>query len=475
MNRQIVACLAGLGGLGLVFGGDLAAGLLGSGAALAQTGAEPAKPAAPAGHDVPAAPPAALPLDWKTLESPLLLNHRQLTQREHSMQGPGFIKAGEAYFDHQQPPKYIIFQATVVPPAGEDPEPFYAMYVARLLRDESGRITGLDEPIRISPEKSANTCGWFHPSIPWRVLFGSTMTTPSEDTKAGFQVGTRKYVWMFPKEMNVVFRDLRPVHRELTAPTATELPPTPAGWQGPIGTLVDLPNYDAECSWSKDGRFVLYAHVRDEPTHGRPDADIWVYDTQTRKNHEIVRGEGYDGGPFFSPDGKMICYRSDRRGDDLLQLFIAELKFDSDGVPVGVEREHQITDDQNVSWAPYWHPSGKFLVYGTSAIAHSNYEIFAIEVDPTKSASELRKRRVTFASGADVLPVFSDDGKLMMWTAQRGPMVSGETKPSSQLWIADVNPAAGGFSDPSHLFDNLPDQRPEGAGGASPAAHPTNN
>ena len=47
--------------------------------------------------------------------------------------------------------------------------------------------------------------------------------------------------------------------------------------------------------------------------------------------------------------------------------------------------------------------------------------------------------RVTFADGADVLPVFSADGKYMIWTAQRGPRAEGDAKPSSQLWIAEWN------------------------------------
>ena len=38
-----------------------------------------------------------------------------------------------------------------------------------------------------------------------------------------------------------------------------------------------------------------------------------------------------------------------------------------------------------------------------------------------------------------MLPVFSPDGKYLMWTAQRGPMAEGEERPSSQTWIADVN------------------------------------
>ena len=41
----------------------------------------------------------------------------------------------------------------------------------------------------------------------------------------------------------------------------------------------------------------------------------------------IVQAKGYDGGPFFSPDGKRICYRSDRHGDNMLQIFVADLAF----------------------------------------------------------------------------------------------------------------------------------------------------
>ncbi|MEQ8911787.1 MAG: hypothetical protein RIE03_05810, partial [Pseudomonadales bacterium] len=47
--------------------------------------------------------------------------------------------------------------------------------------------------------------------------------------------------------------------------------------------------------------------------------------------------------------------------------------------------------------------------------------------------------RITQADGADVLPVFSPDGRYLMWTAQRGELAEGEQRPSSQLWIAEVD------------------------------------
>ena len=400
-------------------------------AAAACSGQPADKPA-----DKPAAPPAAAqpPLDWKTLEAPILSNHVQLTTREQ------FLKAGEAYFSPEG--KWIIFQAVPAPEAGKGPEPHYSMYVAKLKRD-GGHITGIEKPILISPPGSWNSCGWFHPQSPHRVIFGSTIVAPATEQKNEFKVGQRTYTWMLPTEAEIVersilevFDDLNPGALARTSWSADATTPKP---------LFARPDYDAECSYSPDGRLVLYAHVREDRAGGRPDPDIWVYDTQTKKNHPLVTADGYDGGPFFSPDGKRICYRSDRKLNDLLQLFVADLKFEG-GTVVGIEREHQLTDNQAVNWAPYWDRTGSFLIYCTSEVGHTNYEVFAVEAkaarlrEGTKPA-DLKRVRMTQATGADVLPVFSFDGKHMMWTAQRGPMVSGEQKPSSQLWVAEFNAA----------------------------------
>jgi TolB protein len=389
----------------------------------------------------PGGPPSEprTPLDWRALEAPVLSHHVQLTSRDV------FLKAGEAYFDPGA--NWIIFQAVPVPGEGHDPDPFYSMYVAKLTRGGDGRVSGIEKPILVSAPGSANTCGWFHPRSPGTILFGSTIEPPATDQRSGFQVGTRTYMWLFPQEMEIVSTTVRQVFIE----AAGKNPPYLPKGQTPARPVFSRPDYDAECSYSADGRFILYAHVReDRKTGGRADADIWVYDTQTGKHHALVTADGYDGGPFFSPDGKRVCYRSDRALNDLLQLFVADLRFDEAGVPVGVSREYQITDNGQVNWAPYWHPSGNFLVYGTSEVGHWNYEVFAIEIDDSKlradgpgnrAAETLRRCRVTRADGADVLPVFSPDGKLMMWTAQRGAMKEGEQKPSSQLWIAEFDPA----------------------------------
>lgn len=393
----------------------------------------------------PAAPPAppTAPIDWKTLEAPLLTRHVQVTFRDT------FVRAGEQYFS----PKgdWIVFQGVPVPTPGGPVDPHYSMYVAKIKKDGAGHVTGIEEPIKISPPNSYNTCGWFHPKEPWRVLFASTLLSPKDDQKAGFQVGTRSYKWLFPEETDIVTRNVLEIAEDVMpgCPMNEEIAKKPD-----IKVAQPLflqPNYDAECSYSPDGRFVLYGRARETKTADRPDVDIWVYDTKSKEHHALVVADGYDGGPFFSPDGKMICYRSDRSLDDLLQIFVATLKFNAEGVPVGIEKEYQLTANGQVNWAPYWHPSGKVLVYGNSGADHRNYEIYAVEVN-LENPSAARSHRISYASGTDILPVFSNDGKLMMWCSQRGPMIEGEQRPSSQIWIAECVLNGGGFDQPEKLF-----------------------
>lgn len=364
--------------------------------------------------------------DWRRSEAPLLTDHVQLTFPDQ------FAKAGEAYFDPST--RWIIFQAVERPADGEEPSPHYTMYVARLEKDARGTITGIDEPEQVSAPNSANTCGFFDPTSPHSIIFGSTITEPKAPDKAGYQRGTSKYVWAFPTEMEVCRRAVPSIAKELGLKVLIPVDATIAKpvFERPGG-------YDAECGYSPDARFIVFASIDPETA----DSDLWVWDAHTNTQTPLVAEEGYDGGPFFSPDGKRICYRSDRRGNDLLQLFVADLAFDDSGAITGIKAEHQLTDDTNVNWAPFWHPSGDFLVFATSRMGHHNYEVFSIDVPPNgapggRAVDNRASKRVTHASGFDGLPVFSNDGQWMMWTSQRGEKLPDEHRPSSQIWVARV-------------------------------------
>jgi hypothetical protein len=378
--------------------------------------AEPAPAAAPA-HAQPA-PAAAAPAavggsdDWREAERGILENHVQLTFPDR------FVKAGEAYFSSDRPnAKRIIFQAVEVPPDGREADEFYAMFVADLVRNRQGRITGLDNIRRISPPGSANTCGWFHPRDPERVFFGSTIGPPTSSHPPGYNRSSGRYRWMFPPEMQIVTVPL-----DQADGTAASLEVVVGGTNA----------YAAEDALNGDGRLMVYCSL--ESGGG----DLFIKDLLTGVVTPVVEADGYDGGPFFSPEGRRICYRSDRHGDHLLQLFVADLAFDEEGHVTGKSREYQLTANEHVNWCPFWHPGGRHLVFSSSLIGHHNYEVFLIDADPGNlpgSSGSIRygtgMQRVTRAEGSDVLPVFNADGTLMMWTSRRGP------DGTVQLWVAD--------------------------------------
>ena len=349
-----------------------------------------------------------------------------------------FSRAGESYFSHDG--KWIIFQGSPRALFGSGPgggHANYGMYVGKLTFDADGYVTGMETPIEVSPPGSANTCGWFFPDEPWRILFGSTLVEPSGVESAGYQRGTSRYRWAFPVEMEIVTRVVQEIYDDYREePKVTgELDFLPTEYE-PTVMFPKPEGYTAECALTPDGRHLVYCQVDPDTGVG----DLWIRDLQNGTEVRAVEADGYDGGPFFSPCGTRICYRSDRDRNDLLQLYVSDLAFDENGSVTGIEREYQLTDNGHVNWAPFWHPSGKMLVYAGSEVSHMNYEVFAIEVPPfgaeDTGPGSHEIQRVTFADGFDGLPVFSDDGRHFMWTGQRGELYGEEDRPSSQVWIA---------------------------------------
>jgi Tol biopolymer transport system component len=329
-------------------------------------------------------------------EDQVLANPLQLTR--------GFQRAGEAYFSPDM--RWIIFQAAMTP---DDP---YSMYLAQL-KWQGDDITGINTPIRISPPGSWNSCGYFSPDGN-SLIFSSTRKPYEKPPRAP----TTQYTWDIPRAGDEIYRA--------------------DGWKGliaalPPGANTDLAKhaitnhnaYSAECAFSPDGKWIVYSST------ASGDQELWAIRADGAMPVQLTHTPGNDGGPFFSPDGKRITYRSDRKGNGNLQVYVADLVFNAGGDITAIANEKRLTNedaglkwDNAMNWAPYWHPDNRHLVWSTSVLGQRNFELYLMRDDGS------RKTRITFTENSDVLPVFSPDGKWLMWTSRRG-----EDK-SSQIWIA---------------------------------------
>lgn len=315
------------------------------------------------------------------LEAKHLANIKQVTS--------GLPRAGEGYFSPDG--KHIIYQAY---PIGY---PFYQIYVQKL---------GEKTPRRISPGRGRTTCSYFSPDGK-KILFASAHSDPHPDVtelkarQLAAQGGRRRYQWDFDPHMEIYV----------------------CNFDGTgMKRLTKSPGYDAEGSYSSDGKQIVFTSSR----KGNP--DIYIMDADGSNVRQITDVPGYDGGPFFSPDNKWIIFRSDRKKEHMLQLF---------AVSVDGKRTVQLTDNLNqVNWCPYFHPSGKYLIWSGADYSRgprsAHFQLFTMEIESTDTTFKGGKiTQITHSTNADVLPVFSPDGKKLMWTSTRSD------DGSSQLFIAD--------------------------------------
>ncbi len=314
-------------------------------------------------------------------EAKLLANLRQVTF--------GLPRAGEGYFS----PKgdWIVYQAY---PIGY---PFYQIYVQKL--DEKN-------PRLLSTGRGRTTCAYFSPDGT-KILFASSHTDPNIDQtelKARQEAaagGRRRYLWDFDPHM-----DIYVINFEGTG----------------MKRLTDSDGYDAEGSYSSDGKQIVFTSSRDG------DPDLYLMDADGSNVRQLTNHPGYDGGPFFSPDNEWVIFRSDRQKEHMLQLF---------AISVDGKTEVQLTNNlDQVNWCPFFHPSGKYLVWAgadySKGPANAPFHLFTMEIEhePGLLKGGLITQ-ITHSTAQDVLPVFSPDGTKLMWTSTRTP------DGTSQLWIAD--------------------------------------
>ena len=330
-------------------------------------------------------------------EAKLLSGTRQLTFEGR--------RSGEGYFSADG--SRMVFQSE-----REAGNPFYQIYLLDL---ETGDVE------RVSPGHGKTTCAWIHPSRN-EILYASTEHDPlsAEYQKKEYEERAssrvRKYSWDYDPEYELYLRDLDSGSARVVAPAR---------------------GYDAEGSISPDGKTIVFSSNRhayaegvelSEAEQARLEIDkayfldLYSTDLETGETTRLTDEPGYDGGPFFSADGERICWRRFSPKGDTAEIFTAK----ADGSDV-----RQLTRLGAMSWAPYFHPSGEYLVFTTNLHGFANFELYLVRADGKGDPV-----RVTGADGFDGLPVFTPDGKSLSWTSGRN------SQKQSQIYLAGWNHAA---------------------------------
>ena len=300
----------------------------------------------------------------------------------------GFPRAGEGYFSADG--TKLIFQSE-----REPGNPFYQIYLMDLMTGDTQRI---------SPGVGKTTCGWIHPDGK-RVMFASTHQDAEAKAKQEAEIKERlaatkrRYAWDYDENYEIWECSLA---------------------DQSLKNLTNAPGYDAEGCWSPDGRQMVFASNRaaysrqltpEEAEHMKTDKqffmDLYLADADGSNPRQLTNVPGYDGGPFFSADGKMICWRRFTPKLDQAEIWV----MNADGTG-----QRQVTRLGALSWAPYFHPSGKYLIFTTNLQGFANFELYIVDVEGRRAPV-----RVTHTEGFDGLPVFSPDGKKIVWSSHRTP------------------------------------------------------
>ena len=193
--------------------------------------------------------------------------------------------------------------------------------------------------------------------------------------------------------------------------------------------------YNAETTLSPDGKRVIFTSTVDG------DIDLYTMNVDGTDQRRLTSRVGYDGGAWFSPDGRSIVWRAAypvTAADtaDYLNLLHQRLVrpakveiwvADADG-----KNPRQVTHLGGANFAPVFTPDGKRIIFS------SNYErprsgafdLFLINPDGTGL------EKITTEPDFDSFPMFSYDGKKLVWASNRNQKLPGETN----LFIADWVP-----------------------------------
>jgi Tol biopolymer transport system component len=201
--------------------------------------------------------------------------------------------------------------------------------------------------------------------------------------------------------------------------------------------LTTTPGYDAEATISPDGKTIVWTSVKDG------DLDLYAMNLDGTRVRRLTDDVGYDGGAFFSPDSKRIVYRAAHPTDpadiaryqELLaqrlvepgQLEIFVINADGSG-------KKQVTSNSASNFSPFFHPDGKRIIFSSNVETRGeggrpSFHLYLVNDDGTGL------ERLTLEGRFNSFPMFSPDGKRLVWVSDRHAKEPGEFNVFLADWV----------------------------------------
>ncbi len=263
------------------------------------------------------------------------------------------------------------------------------------------------QPLIVSTGKGRTTCSYYMPNGK-DIIYASTHLSgdacPPEPPKTG------KYLWAIYETFDIFIADEKAkIKKQLT----------------------QTPGYDAEATVSPKGDKIVFTSTRNG------DLDLYIMDINGKNVKQLTFDLGYDGGAFFSPDGTKIVFRASRPiGADTIEYkellakgLVAPTNMELYVINADGSGLRKITNLGKANWAPFYHPSGKKIIFSSNHHSERGYDfqLFMINEDGTGL------EQITFESMFNAFPMFSPDGKKLVFSSNRNNNGTRDTN----MFIAD--------------------------------------
>lgn len=260
----------------------------------------------------------------------------------------------------------------------------------------------------VSTGKGRTTCSFFMPGDT-QILFASThLSADACPPTPPHQRG--KYLWPLYQEFEIFVSDLK---------------------GNVVKQLTNNNFYDAEAVVSPNGDKILFTSDR------TGDLELYTMNIDGSGVTQITNELGYDGGANFSPDGSQIVWRASRFDTDsdrieyranLAKHLVSPMKMELYIANTDGSNRKKITDLGAANWAPYFHPSGKKVIFSSNHRTKGiPFNLYMINTDGTGL------EQITFDKVFDSFAMFSYDGKKLAFCSNRN---NGGTR-DTNIFIAD--------------------------------------